>query len=199
MKNIALYFLLCCILFLQACNNSSNTKTIAIQPIGNFAESDAQYVLQEIQKINPNTVLLKNIALPPEAFYAPRNRYRADSLIRILKRNIGKDSVVIGILNEDISSTKNGVHDWGVMGLGFRPGKSCVVSTFRLSKSNRKEQLFKVMLHELGHTEGLDHCSEKTCLMRDAEGGNPLDDEKDFCSKCKKYLKKKGWQLKFQP
>jgi archaemetzincin len=30
--------------------------------------------------------------------------------------------------------------------------------------------------------------------MRDAEGGNPLDEEKDFCKNCTKFLKNNGWQ-----
>lgn len=190
-----LLFLIFFSLLLWACTEDKTNRTIAIQPIGNFSDKDAQFALAEIQQINPNTVLLNPTALPSAAYYAPRNRYRADSLIRILKRTIGKDTVIIGVLNEDIGVTKNGVHDWGVMGLGFRPGNSCVVSTFRLSKTNLKSQLFKVMLHELGHTEGLEHCPEKTCLMRDAEGGNPLDKEKDFCTTCKKFLKRKAWVL----
>jgi archaemetzincin len=35
----------------------------------------------------------------------------------------------------------------------------------------------------------------KTCFMRDAEGGNPLNEEKEFCSTCKSFLVKKGWRL----
>lgn len=81
------------------------------------------------------------------------------------------------------------------MGLGYRPGKSCVVSDFRMAGKNSNQQFYKVVLHELGHTEGLSHCTVKTCLMRDAEGGNHLDEEKDFCKKCKSFLMNKGWQL----
>lgn len=54
--------------------------------------------------------------------------------------------------------------------------------------------MYKVLVHEIGHTEGLDHCPEKTCLMRDAEGGNPLDEETDFCERCKAHLQRKGWK-----
>jgi archaemetzincin len=82
------------------------------------------------------------------------------------------------------------------MGLGYCPGKSCVASTFRLHGNNRFEKLVKVALHELGHTEGLNHCPEKTCLLRDAEGKDHLNEEKGFCASCKKYLIKKGWELK---
>ena len=56
-------------------------------------------------------------------------------------------------------------------------------------------QLFKVSIHELGHTQGLPHCAVKYCFMRDAEGRNPTNDEKDFCPACKTFLKQKGWNF----
>jgi len=166
-----------------------------IQPFGNFSETDANRILKEIKQLNPNAVLSANIPFPAEAYYKPRNRYRAEILLQYLKKTIGKDSVVIGLSLLDISTKKGEVEDWGVMGLGYRPGNACVVSCFRLSKQNKQEQFYKVALHELGHTEGLPHCPTQSCLMRDAEGGNPLDDEKDFCNSCKKFLQSKHWAL----
>lgn len=31
--------------------------------------------------------------------------------------------------------------------------------------------------------------------MRDAEGSNHINEEKDFCQKCRSVLVKKGWQF----
>lgn len=189
---------------LISCTNRNNEnsvekrqgqKVIVIQPLGNFELEQSNKVLSEIKTINPNVVLRVTIPFPEKAYYKPRNRYRADSIIKNLKNYIGKDSVIVGLSNCDISTTKNGIKDWGVMGLGYRPGKACVVSNFRLSLKNKNQQFYKLVLHELGHTAGLPHCKVKTCLMRDAEGGNPLDEEKDFCFNCNNYLKSKGWQL----
>jgi len=176
-------------------NNKVNQKVIIIQPLGDFNKAQAKKVFSEIKMINPNLVLLENIHFPENSYYKPRNRYRADSIIKSLKSKIGEDSVIVGLSNLDISTTKNEIKDWGVMGLGYKPGKACVVSDFRLSPKNKNQQFYKLVLHELGHTEGLPHCAVKTCLMRDAEGGNPLDEEKDFCNTCKSFLKTKGWQL----
>ncbi|MFD2940534.1 Zn-dependent protease [Flavobacterium notoginsengisoli] len=191
-----LIFILCC------CTNKrenesaeKNQKVIVIQPLGNFDSKQSQKVFSEIKAINPKVILKQNIEFPETSFYKPRNRYRADSIIKSLKNKIGNDSVIVGLSHFDISTTKNNIVDWGVMGLGYMPGKACVVSDFRLSKKNRNNQFYKLVLHELGHTAGLAHCNIKTCLMRDAEGGNPLDEEKDFCKKCKSFLKDKGWQL----
>jgi len=187
-------YILILILALISCTKE-HQKTIVIQPLGNFNIEQAGEVYNKIKAINPNAVLRSNIPFPENAYYQPRNRYRADSIIKNIKNNIGKDSVIVGLSNADISVTKGKIKDWGVMGLGYHPGKSCVVSNFRLSKNNKNTQFHKVVLHELGHTEGLPHCPTKTCLMRDAEGRNPIDEEKDFCLKCKNFLIGKGWKL----
>ena len=82
------------------------------------------------------------------------------------------------------------------MGLGFCPGKSCIVSTFRLRGKNREEKLFKLALHELGHTQGLKHCPTKNCFMRDAKGKDHWNELNGFCKRCKITLKMAGWLLK---
>jgi archaemetzincin len=138
----------------------------------------------------------KPIPLPKTAYYHARNRYRADSLIYFLRDYTVAGHKTIGLTNKDISTTKDGIADWGVMGLGFCPGNACIASTFRLSKTETNTQLFKVAIHELGHTFGLPHCVVKSCFMRDAKGGNPTNDEIEFCSKCKSILVKKGWNIK---
>ena len=117
-------------------------------------------------------------------------------MINFLNRRTADNHVTIGLTGKDISATKDSIVDWGVMGLGFCPGKACIASTFRLPKSEQLIQLFKVAIHELGHTQGLPHCAVKSCFMRDAEGGNPTTEEKDFCAECKSYLVKKGWAFK---
>lgn len=189
-------FILLIIIAVHICCNSSNRdRVIIIQPLGKFPKHEATLVFNEVQKANSNVILRPNIPFPKSAFYELRNRYRADSLIRILSRHTGQDSIIIGLSDADISTTKDKVEDWGVMGLSYRPGNACVVSTYRLSKKNKAEQFYKVALHELGHTEGLDHCIVKTCLMRDAEGGNPLDELYAFCPLCTKHLKAKNWKI----
>ena len=61
------------------------------------------------------------------AWYPARDRYRADSLIRYLGRFGSADTILIGLTNKDISTTKGQIRDWGIMGLGYCPGTSCVV------------------------------------------------------------------------
>src|SRR5688572_8458546 len=66
---------------------------------------------------NCNVAEIKETAsMPKEAYYKPRNRYRADELLKDLKTYTGCDKI-IGITNKDISTTKNNIYDWGIMGL----------------------------------------------------------------------------------
>lgn len=166
---------------------------IDIQPLGDIPQEYVTYAKEELSKIYPNIEIKKAIPLPKTAYYAPRNRYRADTLIEYLSTLTPAGHVTIGLTRKDISHTKDKIKDYGIMGLGFQPGNACVVSYFRLSKTNTLRQFFKLCIHELGHTQGLPHCPVPTCFMRDAEGKNHTDEEKEFCPKCKKHLENKGW------
>ena len=168
---------------------------ICIQPFGAINENEVRAVKDSLLKIYPLVQIKNSIALPEFAYYEKNKRYKADSLLKFLKATSNYSELLIGLTEKDISTTKDKIEDWGVMGLGNCPGNTCVVSTFRLAKENRKSQLFKVAIHELGHTQGLPHCPTPTCYMRDAEGKNPTNEEKGFCEKCKKYLKLTNWNL----
>lgn len=171
---------------------AEEVKTILIQPFDDLHPEKVQYVANEIGKIYPKTKILAPIHIPKESYYAPRNRYRADSIINIMRKKANKNEIIIGLTSKDISTTNRGYPDFGVMGLGYSPGSACVASNFRV-KNN--EQFSKVAIHELGHTQGLPHCPVKTCFMRDAESKNRTDELTGFCPKCKAILQDKNWKL----
>lgn len=129
--------------------------------------------------------------MPALAWYSPRQRNRADSLIHWMARRARPGEIWLGITEQDISTTKGSNPDYGVMGLGFHPGQAAVASNYRL---RNKQHFYKVAIHELGHTMGLPHCPDKSCYMRDAEGGDPTADEKYFCTGCRGRLRQKGWK-----
>ena len=169
--------------------------TILIQPFEDVKPKQLAEISENIRKIYPKIKILEPVDFPKNAFYQPRNRYRADSIIKYLRTKTPENCVTLALTNKDISVTKGKVADFGVMGLGYRPGNACVASTFRLNAENKSEQFYKVAIHELGHTQGLKHCPDKTCFMRDAEGKNPTNEEKDFCQNCKKVLRSKHWKI----
>ena len=174
---------------------SEEEITILIQPFEDVKPKQLAEISDNIRKIYSKIKILEPIDFPKNAFYQPRNRYRADSIIKYLRTKTPNNSVTLALTNKDISVTKGKVADFGVMGLGYRPGNACVASTFRLNTENKSEQFYKVAIHELGHTQGLKHCPDKTCFMRDAEGKNPTNEEKDFCQNCKKVLRSKHWKI----
>lgn len=190
-----LYALICCSEKPEKSATVKETVTILIQPFKGIESESVKFVAKEIGKIYPNVKILKPVDFPENAYYSARNRYRADSLIAFLGRNTKKDFVTIGLTSKDISATKGKIEDFGIMGLGFRPGNACIASSFRLDHKNRDEQFFKVAVHELGHTQGLKHCPEKTCFMRSAEGKNLTREETGFCKKCKQVLINNNWKF----
>lgn len=180
-------------------SNSTDTKAhrkvIAILPFGDFPDNRAKDVRDSLLPIFSTTTLLPHREFPKESWYAPRKRYRADKLIDIMRSWTSKDTVLIGLSEKDISHTKGNTYDYGIMGLGFCPGNACVVSTHRLNQTKLRSQFFKLALHELGHTQGLPHCADLKCLMRDAKGKNHFDELKSYCFNCRAVMIKKGWKV----
>ncbi len=180
---------------------SQSSPVVFIQPFGNFNDGlikRLQGKIQSILSVQVNVML--PIALPASAWYAPRHRYWADSILVLLQpMHLQKNTYTLGVTEEDISTKKDLQPNWGVMGLGFQPGNCCVVSTYRLYKYPQTQKqlltkLLKVALHELGHNLGLPHCANTTCIMTDAKGKDNLDNEIDFCPICRKNLAMKGLQ-----
>lgn len=203
MENRNLVYVLCLFLIFSCSEKQKTVKepeqkavmTILIQPFRDIKSEKVQTVAEGIKKVYPNVKVLEVTNFPENAYYKERNRYRADSIIKYLNAKTKEGFVTIGLTSKDISVTKGKIKDFGVMGLGYRPGKACVASDFRLSKENSDEQFYKIAIHELGHTMGLPHCPEKMCFMRSAEGKNPTNEETDFCKKCKIFLINKNWKF----
>lgn len=129
--------------------------------------------------------------IPQSAYYAPRNRYRADKIIALQRAEYkGYNNIVImGVTKKDISTTVHGYKDYGIMGLGYKPGNSCVVSSFRIPD---KKNLHKVVLHEFLHSRGLPHCQkdDPLCYMKDAKGKGNVAIQQYLCPSCKKNLQR---------
>lgn len=180
-------------------NFISNTrKTIAIQPFKGFPSKLIPVVQAAIDSLyDVEVTVLNPISLPQSTFYIPRQRYRADSLIRYLKAiKPSQYDKIIGLTHKDISTTKGGFKDYGIMGLGFRPGPSSIISIYRIKRGatntpHLHDRLSKVVCHELGHNFNLPHCPHSlTCIMRSARGkASNIDSyDFDFCDNCTRKI-----------
>lgn len=192
-------------IILLSCTKERVTK-VAIQPYKNFDQKLIDTVFNALEKAyGVNVDVLKSKSIPQEAFINIKSpRYRADKLIAIQKSQ-KPDTIdyVIGLTSEDISFTKTEAgkikepkskyEDWGIFGLGYNPGQSCIVSTFRLNDKGRAvliERIKKISIHELGHNMGLEHCETEFCVMKDAAESIKTVDlvNSKLCNQCKKLL-----------
>ena len=210
MKN---YLIIMCLIFVfSSCkNDGENSKiskqtshakqsfkgkemTIHILPLGNVPATILGFIKKSIYDFYQiECVIDPKKELTTDILAASKTRYEANLILK--KYNSTQNTLLITEKDIAYNNTKLKVKEWGILGLGFRPGKTCVISTFKLkrkvSEAKFRERLQKVCIHEVGHNLGLPHCTFNSfCLMNDANGRiAQVDKEKMiFCSNCKKQL-----------
>jgi archaemetzincin len=122
------------------------------------------------------------VPLPGEAYAPTRGQHRAESLLALLSGHGARH--VLGITHRDLFSGDLNF----VFGIASRSG-ACVVSTARLLFGANDElfraRLLKEAVHELGHTLGLDHCSDPRCVMHFSNSLADTDIKGDaYCDRC---------------
>ena len=136
MKSSQLLIFAVILFFSCKSDNQEKTKeplSIVIQPFEGLPLSTANFVKVKLKEIYSGEVTINEpIPLPKKALNQDQSRYRADSLIRFLNSYAKEDQLILGLTSKDISITKGNDPDYGIMGLGSSPGKSCIASTFKL-------------------------------------------------------------------
>lgn len=190
-----------------SCKDKASTDTIAqsrevvptvcVYTLGDVSKKLQYAMMDSLQARYPKCKMAGNIPLPVKARTTQRNdhvRYRADILNNVLSGYKTDSTLVIGITQADIGldNFRGRAHS-GIMGLASGIGTG--VAVFSSYRPRGNAQLFSVMLHEIGHAQGLRHCTDTQCLMQNAKGGNPFSKTNVFCNKCKSYMKSKQWKL----
>jgi len=174
---------------------------IVVVPLGEPSEDLVEFIAESLRERFLLTVRITDPEpLPEFAWYPPRKRWRAEKLLRHLKEmDVGEAWRVTGITEEPISTTKGKRYDYGIAGLADMGGKASVLTSYlfrRVKKKNRKRYLRymeNLVIHEVGHTLGLEHCLNRGCLLEDAKGRvTTCDREYDICKRCRALLKKWG-------
>lgn len=171
--------------------------TICIYTLGEVQDNLLDAMLDSLQAHYPKCKIAGGIELPDEARTTKRHdhiRYRADLLNKILSQHKSDTTIVIGLTQADIGldNFRDREHS-GIMGLASGIGTG--VAVFSSYRPHGYGQLFSVMLHELGHAQGLRHCPDKHCIMQNANGGNPFNKTDKFCAKCRDYMLRRNWEL----
>ncbi len=128
------------------------------------------------------------------SFRAQRKQYDAEFFLKELYP-FGQPDKTLFITREDLfAGNLNFV-------FGIAAADACIVSTARLDPRFYDEsvgedarqifitRLIKESVHELGHTLGLPHCSDRRCVMAFSNSIGDVDGkERDLCERCTKAL-----------
>ncbi len=134
------------------------------------------------------------VRMPDVAYNARREQYSANALLDALPEETGKRT--LGVSDRDLYVPQLNF----VFGLADPHTRRAVIALPRLREefygrpANRVlffDRAAKETLHELGHTYGLGHCSNRRCVMTFS---NTLADTdykgKPFCDDCKATIKR---------
>jgi archaemetzincin len=170
----------------------TSSKIVYIQPLGDVKDKYLQKVKKSVESFYGFKCVIKpKVSFTNDLLADSKTRYEA---LKILGKFRSRDNILI-VTEKDIAIRNNQYPEWGVLGLGFRPGTVCVISTFRMKRNVSEERILdrleKVSLHEIGHNLGLNHCTKDArCMMNDAKGTISTVDREliYFCPNCKKLI-----------
>ncbi len=144
---------------------------------------------KELSSLSFNVTILDNVALPKVGYNRDREQFRVDPFLDLVEGYPG--DWVLGVTEVDLYSGNLNF----VFGQAQILGKAAVISLFRLRGEREVYHLraLKEAVHELGHTMGLQHCDDDTCVMHFSNSLADTDIKGEFyCSTCVGELRDRG-------
>lgn len=175
----------------------ATVREISLYLYDDFPAKKAQMLADALKETYPSVSIQKEpLVLPKEHYNRERKRYSGTGLLKDLSK-LRKGNVVLGLTDEIIFKANELSPTYGIFGVSPVGAYVAVISSTRPSgKQHTNDHLVKLMMHELGHSFGLNHCSNQHCFMVDAEHGNKFSQTPSFCNECKTFLNNKGWKIK---
>jgi len=148
-----------------------NKGTIFIKTLGIVDEDDLIFATQIINNFFGYDCIISDKLMIPENIYCENNVIDAHKAIIEFNNNYNSKTLY---LTEN--KLKNGSME--LRGYTTLYGNTIIVSS-------KKEFMRETIIHEIGHTLGLEHCEDLTCVMAI---NNDEYDSGDFCLTCSDKL-----------
>ena len=134
---------------------------------------------------------LAGLSIPAAAFDPKRQQYQSVEIMRMLAHAAPNDATrILGVTEVDLAIPMLSF----LFGQAQLDGQVAVVSLCRLQQEFYglpaqddilRERLTKEVLHEMGHTFGLVHCSEQKCAMSLSTHIGMVDTKSErYCDRC---------------
>ncbi|ESS13013.1 MAG: putative Zn-dependent protease [uncultured archaeon A07HR60] len=136
-------------------------------------------------------------SVPSGAYDSGRNQYRAEDFIELIGR-VGGGEKNVGITPRDLFYRRRNY----VFGLAYLNGNGSVISTYRLQTTSDggisakssgavyADRVRKEIVHEVGHTFGLEHCDNSKCVMSFSPTVREVDvKEEHLCGSCSRIIR----------
>jgi archaemetzincin len=177
-----------------------NPENITLISFGPFERDLLEIVAIDVKNEYSIRVKTKEAYLDLSEFYDPgRRQYNGTMLLKVIENDFATDSgKTLGLFNVDLFIP---ILTY-IFGQAYLNGKAGIASMFRLNnehygikmdKSILLDRFRKEVIHELGHTFGLIHCFDSTCVMRSSTYVEDIDQKgHQLCSNCREQLKLSG-------
>jgi archaemetzincin len=173
-------------------NKPASQGAINILPLGFTDEAFLSGLSERLGTILGQAVnILQSEAEPSHAFDSRRKQYSSTEILdEIRSKSASRFSKIIGITDVDLYVS--GLNF--VFGQAHLGGEAAIISLARLRPSFYREgenskllfsRAVKEAVHELGHTYGLTHCSDRRCVMSFSNSIRDVDLKgESFCESC---------------
>jgi predicted Zn-dependent protease len=151
-------------------------KHVKIIGLGNIERNKLENAAEIVNEFyGYETTIMDNISINPEICFDDGETLNAEKALEQLNKLANNTSLLtIYITNNNLYTSSN----VRLRGYTYINGKTIVL------RSN-PEFIKETLIHEIGHTKGLNHCNDLTCIMAI---NNDEADSGDFCPRCKNEI-----------